>query len=88
LEGLVSNYRSVEALCKDINKIKSFEEREHFIWMGQSVLWERWFPNHPNFAMLDDKIQEGYKFFSDRDYNSMLIRNLTFLGSNKLRINK
>lgn len=28
--------------------------------MGLTVLWERWFPEIPNFEMLDDKICSGY----------------------------
>ena len=33
---------------------------EDMLWMGVTVLWERWFPDVPNFEMLDDKMHSGY----------------------------
>jgi hypothetical protein len=33
-----------------------------WLWLGLTVLWERWCPNVPNFERLDDRIQEGYLF--------------------------
>ena len=31
-------------------------------WLALTVLWERWFPEVPNFERLDDAMQNGYKF--------------------------
>ena len=31
-----------------------------WIWIAITVLWERWFPDSPNFEMLDGRIQDGY----------------------------
>ncbi len=39
-------------------RLKDFDE--DILWMGITVLWERWFPEVRNFEMLDDKIYEGY----------------------------
>jgi len=36
--------------------------RSDWLWIGISVLWERWFPDTPHFEMLDDVIREGYDF--------------------------
>ena len=32
-----------------------------WIWICVATLWERWFPDKPNFEVLDDKIQAGYQ---------------------------
>lgn len=40
-------------------KLKGIDE--DMLWMGLTVLWERWFPDIPNFEMLDDKIYSGYR---------------------------
>lgn len=39
-----------------------FRERfdEDWVWFALTVLWERWFPQWPNFEQLDDRIQAGY----------------------------
>ena len=33
---------------------------DDWLWVGLTVLWERWLPQWPNFEMLDDKMQAGY----------------------------
>ena len=33
---------------------------EDWVWLALAVLWERWFPQWPNFEQLDDQIQAGY----------------------------
>jgi hypothetical protein len=33
---------------------------DDWLWIGLTVLWERWLPQQPNFEMLDDKMQAGY----------------------------
>ena len=35
--------------------------QEDWIWIGLTVLWERWFPDRPNFEMIDDGMQAGYE---------------------------
>jgi tetratricopeptide (TPR) repeat protein len=36
-------------------------QEKDWIWICVATLWERWFPDQPNFEMLDDKMQAGYK---------------------------
>lgn len=36
------------------------------LWMCLTVLWERWFPEIPNFEMVDDKIYSGYMLLEER----------------------
>jgi hypothetical protein len=31
-----------------------------WVWFALTILWERWFPQWPNFEQLDDRIQAGY----------------------------
>jgi hypothetical protein len=31
-----------------------------WVWLGLTVLWERWFPDEPSLEMLDDRIRAGY----------------------------
>ena len=33
---------------------------EDWVWYALTVLWERWFPQWPNFEQLDDQMQAGY----------------------------
>jgi tetratricopeptide (TPR) repeat protein len=44
----------------DEKKLKLKEMDEDKLWMCLTVLWERWFPEVPNFEMVDDKIYSGY----------------------------
>jgi len=37
------------------------DEMDDWMWLGLTVLWERWLPQQPSFEMLDDKIQAGCK---------------------------
>lgn len=39
-----------------------FTERFHedWVWLALTVLWERWFPQWPNFEQFDDQVQAGY----------------------------
>ena len=39
---------------------------EDWVWLALTVLWERWFPQWPNFEQLDDQMQAGYAL-SDND---------------------
>jgi len=59
----IRKYPSSEAFyiwLMDAKKLKLKGMDEDFLWMGLTVLWERWFPETPNFEMLDDKICSGY----------------------------
>jgi len=33
---------------------------EDWVWFALTVLWERWYPQWPNFEQLDDQMQAGY----------------------------
>lgn len=45
-------------------KLKGLDE--DILWMCLTVLWERWFPEIPNFEMVDDKIYSGYMLLEER----------------------
>lgn len=64
----IRNYPSSEAYYRwllDEKKLKLKEIDKDFLWMGLTVLWERWFPEVPNFEMVDDKIYLGYMLLED-----------------------
>ncbi|MCB2300284.1 tetratricopeptide repeat protein [Clostridium tagluense] len=52
----------------DVKKLKIKKIDENMLWMCLTVLWERWFPEIPNFEMVDDKIYAGYMLFEKREY--------------------
>ncbi|MDD4570211.1 MAG: SEC-C metal-binding domain-containing protein [Tepidanaerobacteraceae bacterium] len=59
----IINFPSAEAYylwLMNEKKLKLNDKDEDILWMGITVLWERWFPELRNFEMLDDKIYEGY----------------------------
>lgn len=59
----IKKYLSSEAYyiwLVDEKKLKLKEIDEDIFWMCLTVLWERWFPQIPNFEMVDDKIYSGY----------------------------
>ncbi len=33
---------------------------EDWVWLALTILWERWFPQWPNFEQLDERIRAGY----------------------------
>jgi hypothetical protein len=35
-------------------------DQEDWLWIALVCLWERWFPDRPNFELLDDWMQAGY----------------------------
>jgi hypothetical protein len=37
------------------------DQESDWMWICVATLWERWFPDKPNFEVLDDKIQAGYQ---------------------------
>lgn len=51
---------------KDAKKLKIKETDEDMLWMCLTVLWERWFPEIPNFEMVDDKMYAGYMLLEER----------------------
>lgn len=62
---IAKSHYSSEQYFKEImdeNKLELTDFDEDFLWLGLTVLWERWFPKVANFEMLDDKITLGYKF--------------------------
>ena len=46
-------------------KLKGMDE--DMLWLGLTVLWERWFPEISNFEMLDDKMYLGYMLLEKRE---------------------
>lgn len=61
---IVKSHYSSEQYFKEtmnINKLELADFDKHFLWLGLTVLWERWFPKVANFEMLDDKITLGYR---------------------------
>lgn len=50
----------------DEKKLKVKGMDEDILWMCLTVLWERWFPEIPNFEMVDDKIYLGYMLLKER----------------------
>jgi len=63
---------SAEDLGRSLERSPTFRPArramdEDWLWLGLTVLWERWCPNVPSFERLDDRMQEGYLL---RDRNS------------------
>jgi hypothetical protein len=44
----------------DTYKPQIKESEIDWVWFCLTILWERWFPDIPNFEMIDDRMQEGY----------------------------
>ena len=36
------------------------KQDEDWVWVALVCLWERWFPDRPNFEMIDDQMQAGF----------------------------
>ncbi|MFD3157905.1 hypothetical protein ACFIJ5_13705 [Haloimpatiens sp. FM7330] len=67
----IKKYPSAEAyyrLLDSPGNLKLEGKDSDFLWRGLTVLWERWFPEVPNFEMLDDKIDSGYKLAEERKF--------------------
>ena len=64
-------FLSAENLARSWTEEEEFPDGvrypEDWVWICLTVLWERWFPDHPNLEMLDDKIQEGYRWLEKKD---------------------
>src|SRR6266487_6985658 len=43
---------------------------EDWIWVALTILWERWFPQWPNFEQLDERIQAGYAVSENNPSNA------------------
>ena len=59
-----SEFMSAQELSANLRREHDWKyegNEDDWIWMGLTTLWERWFPNAPNFEMLDDKIDAGYQ---------------------------
>jgi len=64
--GASSNALSAEDLARLLESSSQLREPrrvvdQDWLWLGLTVLWERWCPDLPNFERLDDLIQEGYR---------------------------
>ncbi|MCI0412642.1 SEC-C domain-containing protein [bacterium] len=62
--SLSSGFLSAEQMSLSLSnecrlKLKSFDQ--DWIWIGLTVLWERWQLERPSLEMIDDRIQEGYE---------------------------
>jgi hypothetical protein len=56
---------SAEDLGRSLERSPTFRPArramdEDWLWLGLTVLWERWCPNVPSFELLDDRMQHGY----------------------------
>ena len=60
---------SEEASRKIIKKLKLIlsDNDEDFLWLGLTVLWERWAADSPSFEILDESMQLGYESFGKDD---------------------
>lgn len=72
LESLIGEALSAEEVAMPIIERRNYRTQEaeaqaDWIWVCIGALWERWFPDKPNFERLDDKIQAGYDFRSTGD---------------------
>jgi tetratricopeptide (TPR) repeat protein len=54
---------SAQELSEQLRRTRPLRLREmdeDWLWICLVVLWERWFPDLPNFERIDDKMQAGY----------------------------
>ena len=61
----VERFPSAEAVTRHLLEEKRPEGHPaphdwEWIWPTLTVLWERWFPQHPSFEMINEKMQAGY----------------------------
>jgi len=59
---------SAESLAEQFIEQEDAEpsvQGEDWFWIALVCLWERWFPERPNFEMIDDRIQAGYEIWDD-----------------------
>jgi hypothetical protein len=66
---LCSQALSSEEIATSLMESEEFREAEKaidddWLWLSLTVLWERWFPDLPSFERLDDRMHEGYRFYS------------------------
>jgi len=66
LSSLVATHCSAEEIAKEFldrwrPKPGEEEMEGDWCWLALAVLWERWFPDVPNFESLDDAMQKGYE---------------------------
>ena len=63
LDESTKKYPCVQALATAITKHSNLEIPDNqldWVWISLVCLWQRWFPDRPNFEMLDDRMQQGY----------------------------
>jgi hypothetical protein len=65
LERLCREALSAEEIATPLLDQRTFHGRQaemesDWIWVCLTALWQRWFPDHPCFELLDDKMQAGY----------------------------
>ncbi len=61
---------SAQVLATAITKHSGLEIPDNqvdWVWISLVCLWERWFPDRPNFEMLDDRMQQGYDAYDRKD---------------------
>ena len=64
-ERLAEHALSAQEICRTIitAEVRSRCKNpldEDWVWLALTVLWERWFPERPNFEQLDEAMQAGY----------------------------
>jgi tetratricopeptide (TPR) repeat protein len=60
-------FLSAEELSRSLTEARTTGSTEDdWIWISLTVLWERWLPARPSLEMLDDKMQEGYRWVEEQ----------------------
>ncbi len=70
LDQASQSFPSAQALAKAITERSDVEipdDQADWVWISLVCLWERWFPDHSNFEMLDDRMQEGYDAYKRKE---------------------
>ncbi len=62
LGDALQRFPSAQDLSESVRKPDvPTNEHDNWLWIGLTCLWERWFPDKPNFEMIDDGMQAGYQ---------------------------
>ncbi len=64
LDRFSRNCPSAQALATTVTKHSGLSvpaDQLDWVWIALVCLWERWFPDRPNFELLDDWMQAGYE---------------------------
>jgi hypothetical protein len=60
------SFDSVQTLTKTVTASWSISDKDFdWIWIALVCLWERWFPDRPNFEMVEDQLLAGFQLHDD-----------------------